>query len=80
VPYIPARDRALLNAGTTRPVTPGELNYAITKACNDYLVPPLTYAGINTVVGVLECVKQELYRRLAAPYEDEACRKNGDVY
>jgi len=30
--------------------------------------------------GVLRCVELELYRRLAAPYEDLKCAENGDVY
>jgi hypothetical protein len=38
------------------------------------------YAEINEVVGVLECCKLELYRRLAAPYEDTKIKENGDVY
>ena len=28
---------------------------------------------------MLECVKQEFYRRLASPYEDECISKNGDI-
>ena len=28
----------------------------------------------------LECAKLELYRRLAAPYEDEKRKETGDVY
>ena len=35
---------------------------------------------INELVGVLECAKIELYRRIAAPYEDDKSRINGDVY
>lgn len=31
-------------------------------------------------MGVLECVKQEYYRRVAIPYEDQAKERNGDVY
>jgi hypothetical protein len=32
------------------------------------------------VVGALECAKLELYRRLAAPYEDQKIKLNGDAY
>jgi hypothetical protein len=32
------------------------------------------------MIGVLECAKLELYRRVAAPYEDAKCEDNGDVY
>ena len=38
------------------------------------------YTNINEVIGVLECAKLELYRRVAAPYEDEKIEQNGDVY
>jgi hypothetical protein len=31
-------------------------------------------------MGVLECVKQEYYRRVASLYEDQAKERNGDVY
>jgi hypothetical protein len=39
-----------------------------------------SYFSYNEVVGVLECVKLEMYRRLVAPYEDRKCKENGDVY
>ncbi len=65
--------------------TPGELNYVFTSIILDYfqrfskVVKP-NYTVYNEVIGVLECVKQELYRRMVAPYEDQKCRENGDVY
>lgn len=31
-------------------------------------------------VGVIECAVLEFYRRVVAPYEDEAIKRNGDVY
>lgn len=37
------------------------------------------YNRINSAVGVLECAKMELYRRVAGPYEDLAIAKNGDI-
>ena len=38
------------------------------------------YASIARATGVLENVKQEFYRRYAAPYEDEQRERSGDVY
>jgi broad-specificity NMP kinase len=38
------------------------------------------YTNVNSVMGVLSCVSAELYRRLAAPYEDRKIKENGDVY
>lgn len=58
---------------------PGELNYVITKILIDYVGKP-SYSKINEVVGVLECCKLELYRKLAAGYEDQKALENGDVY
>lgn len=59
----------------------GELNYAITELMIDYLNRKgLSYTNMNEVIGVLECAKMELYRRAAAPYEDQKIEENGDVY
>lgn len=58
----------------------GELNYLITKTCDNFIGSELSYSKINEVIGVLECAKLEMYRRLAAPYEDKKMSENGDVY
>ncbi|RJS89475.1 hypothetical protein CW700_04170 [Candidatus Bathyarchaeota archaeon] len=55
----------------------GELNYVITKILKE--VYPLRYFHINRAMGVLECIKQEFYRRVAAPYEDIKIKESGDV-
>jgi hypothetical protein len=55
----------------------GELNYVVTKILRE--IYPLRYFHINKAVGVLECVKLEFYRRVAAPYEDEKIKESGDV-
>lgn len=55
----------------------GELNYVVTKILKE--VYPLRYFHLNRAIGVLECIKQEFYRRVAAPYEDVKMRENGDV-
>lgn len=57
---------------------PGIMNYTITKLCIGSM--PHRYRDYNRLIGVLECVKQELYRRAIAPYEDEKIKENGDVY
>lgn len=42
--------------------------------------PPRAGSGADIViVGVLEAVKCELYRRHIGPYEDRAIQRNGDV-
>lgn len=56
----------------------GTMNYVITKLIKEqYDVGH--YEQYNSAVGVLECVKLELYRRVVAPYEDIKIQENGDV-
>jgi ribosomal protein S3AE len=55
----------------------GDLNYVVTKLLKE--VYPLRYYHINKAVGVLECIKLEFYRRVAAPYEDLKIKESGDV-
>lgn len=57
-----------------------ELNYCITKVCHDWIVANgLNYKNLNTIIGVLECAKLELYRQIAAPYEREKHKVNGHI-
>jgi len=61
--------------------TAGELNFAITTLCIDYLdLKGLSYQNINEIIGVLECAKQEFYRKVAVPYEEEKELENGSIY
>ena len=81
MPYIDNEARLRLENGAA-PETPGELNYLISRIVDQYIVSKggLRYANINEVIGVFECSKLELYRRVAAPYEDEKRDEAGDVY
>ena len=66
---------------TSKIETPGELNYIITEYLNRYLTSKgVSYATFNELVGVLECAKQELYRRVIAIYEDRKRLENGEIY
>ena len=81
MPYITKMNRERINDNVKEPETAGELNYAITMLCNDFIRDQgKRYDSINAVIGVLECAKLEFYRRLAAPYEDQKIEENGDVY
>ncbi len=88
MPYITPERRALyddaiaaLSASITGESPDGDLNYIITSLLDDWLFKRgLSYAAIADVVKVLETAKLEFYRRVAAPYEDEKIRANGDVY
>ena len=86
MPYIKKERRRELSVPSDWPMIGlaqdvGELNYQITCLADDFISrKKLKYSEINSVIGVLECAKMELYRRIAAPYEDEKCEENGDVY
>jgi hypothetical protein len=79
MPYIDKRIRGHMHMVDAEDV--GELNYQITKLIDSFIMRKgLNYATLNSMIGVLECAKLELYRRVAAPYEDAKCEDNGDVY
>lgn len=60
---------------------PGMLNYEFAQLIASYMnCHPYNYQTFNDVIGALEAQKLELYRRCVAPYEDDALRRNGDVY
>lgn len=65
-----------ITLGVTLPI--GTLNYLITKIC--LATAPQSYTDFNAIVGVLECVKLEFYRRMVVSYEEYMKQKNGDVY
>jgi hypothetical protein len=83
MPYIDPGKRALARK---LPITPGELNFAITKCLIEYMLfciddrGKLTYQIINDILGALEGAKLEFTRRVVNPFEDEALRQNGDIY
>lgn len=85
MPYIKQNRRdAILRGYDDRfegPENVGELNFNLTYLIKEYIDDKgLSYGTLNAVIGVLECAKLELYRRLAAPYEDGKIIENGDVY
>jgi hypothetical protein len=87
MPYIKAEARpdldrrmeALIAHIRTLPVEEqdGALNYTVSRMIMS--IYPLRYFHINRVMGVLECIKQEFYRVVAGPYEDEKIKENGPV-
>ena len=81
MPYVDRETRVRLDEGSP-PENPGELNYLVTRIVDSYLKTKgrIRYSHINEAVGVLECAKLELYRRIAAPYEDVKMNETGDVY
>jgi hypothetical protein len=85
MPYIADRFRDELdpfaNDFTLVAGTAGALNYQVTKLMISYLrVHGLSYQHINACMGACQGASAELYRRVAAPYEDTKIRDNGDLY
>lgn len=84
MPYLDQTTRVALDRNRDRGLpafSVGELNYIITKEALRFIdYNGMSYATINAAIGALECAKLELYRRLAAPYEDTKIQENGDVY
>jgi len=58
----------------------GPLNYAITRLLLETLPEATTYSRTALLIGVLETLKLEFYRRVAVPYEVRKAEENGDVY
>ena len=81
MPYIKDPEiRDGLLGGIIRPHDAGELNFVLTSLCHEYLkYKGVNYKSINEVIGVLDCTKMELYRMIAAPYEDKKRLENGAV-
>lgn len=80
MPYLKAEVKESIDSGA-RPLTAGELNYAITSVIKAYVIDNgLAYRTINDILGALEGAKHEFYFRVAFPYEQVKMRQHGDVY
>jgi len=84
MPYISQEDRRKFQASLQAlPAinSAGELNYLFTEIALRYLKSKgLRYQHLNDISGALTNANLELYRRIAASYEDEKIEENGDVY
>ena len=56
----------------------GDINYCVSRICAS-LMGEVSYGKIVVATGVLENIKQELYRRIAEPYENLKIAENGDI-
>jgi len=86
MPYIKIEDRSkykpILDAVFMSGIkSVGELNYLISSICQLYEHEMgESYNTHNAIVGCLECVKTEWYRRKVAKYEDRKALENGDIF
>ena len=62
----------------------GVLNYVVTMIClftiKRVFIKLKGYSLLQRFIGLIECVKLEVYRRLVAPYEDGKAIENSDVF
>ncbi len=58
---------------------PGHFNYIVSLLIEKVYGKRMRYSQHNEVVGVLNCIAQEFYRRKTAPYEDEKIQTEGDL-
>lgn len=91
MPYIKKEDRQpfeciinmivneLTHYDENTPPVVGEVNYVISRVIWDLYRKHPSYTTGNNLMGALECVKQEFYRRQLAIYEDEKIKSNGDI-
>lgn len=88
MPYIKKEDRKKFNPvikkivsilNESDKISPGELNYLISKSLYQLFDANPSYTLGNDLIGMLECVKLEFYRRRVAPYEDKKIEENGDI-
>lgn len=79
MPYIPENERQAIKDGCV-PVTAGQLNYQIHLLLEEYVnTNGENYQTYNDILGALEGVKLELYRRRVSNYEDQKIAENGDI-
>ena len=73
-------DKGLLALHLSELTNAGSLNYAIHQVVAQYISQNKeSYQTYNDIIGVLDCAKMELYRRLISDYEDKKITQNKDV-
>lgn len=56
----------------------GDINYCFSRILGG-IMGETSYSKIAIITGVLENIKQELYRRVASAYEDKKILEHGDI-
>lgn len=57
----------------------GDINYCFSRIIGYFVNNETSYGKIAILTGVLENIKQELYRRVASVYEDQKILSEGDI-
>lgn len=87
MPYIEPEDRKKYHLAVANVIHkldradwhPGHINFVIYSILKAAWIRNASYTNGNKLLGVLDGVGKEFYRRLLAPYEDEKMDENGDV-
>jgi len=84
MPYVKQNDRKRIDPFVEelfeKLTTKGDMNYAMTRLLHLYIQREgKRYKNLNDAIGVVECVKQEFYRKIVVPYEEEKIAENGDI-
>ena len=58
---------------------PGHMNYIVSVLIEKVYGAQMRYADHNEVMGMLNGILMEFYRRKTAPYEDEKIEQEGDL-
>lgn len=85
MPYIPKEGREKYKdwlKAMPKPESSGEMNYIVTRIVAAFInhMGGVSYNSLMVADGTLDMVKQELYRRISAPYEDRKREEYGDVF
>lgn len=78
-PYQRILDELAAMIPDDRMSRPGHMNYVVSLLIEKVYGKNLRYADHNEVMGFLNGVLQEFYRRKTAPYEDEKISEEGDL-
>ena len=90
MPYIIPADRiqfdpkikevisVITNNGSSKAKV-GDINYVFSKIIWELFDKNPSYTLGNDLMGVLEGVRSEFYRRKLGPYEDQKMKENGDI-
>jgi hypothetical protein len=92
MPYIKKEDRQLFHNGLIHVgsdmrimdnngvLGSGILNFLVSSICKDFIsIKGTNYENLNSVIGALDCAKEEFRRRVVNPYEDVKIHDNGDL-
>jgi hypothetical protein len=84
MPYIHEDERGPIFESvcdlTSEISTCGQFAYALSLLMDNFAGKQADFTSLSQAIGIYESVKLEFYRRRVAPYEDEACRRNGEVF